>query len=79
MKLKNKWQARLLAVALTGVALSLPGAWAWADELADGIVVAELDGCNEQSVGEDGLTIRWTSAFEDGHYGFEPVKGMRSR
>ena len=68
MKRKSTRRARLSAIALTGAVSCLSGAAAWADP-----VVAELDGCNEQSVGEGGLTILWTSAFKDGHYGFDPT------
>lgn len=66
MKRKSTRRARLYTIALTGAALCLSGAAAWADP-----VVAELDGCNEQPVGEGGLAILWSSAFKDGSYGFE--------
>ncbi|MGQ0571712.1 MAG: hypothetical protein ACT4P5_19590 [Armatimonadota bacterium] len=68
MKLNNRRRAPLSVVALTGAVLCLSGAAASADP-----VVAELDGCNEQPVGEGGLTILWTSAFKDGSYGFNAV------
>lgn len=67
MKRKRTRRARLYTIALMGAALLAPGTTVWADEIP---VVAELDGCNEQSVGEGGLRILWTSAFKDGSYGF---------
>lgn len=57
-----RWGVLVLA-ALAALAVGVGTAFATHDE------VATASGCNEQPLGEGGLTVRWTSSFNDDFYG----------
>lgn len=65
----RRWLQAVFSVTLVGTAVLVHSSPALAEH-ADEVAQISEDGCNANPIADSNFTIRWTSAFEDGTYGF---------